>query len=59
VKETLLKTILPVLLALATSLGAHSCRVEYVQGKDQEAMGRLVMTMNKVCEQEASRASEP
>ncbi len=58
-RDTFLKIILPIVLASITALQAHSCRVEYIKGKDQESMGRLVLMMNKVCEKETLDASKP
>ncbi len=55
-----LKTIVPVILAVVSAFGAHSCRVEYIQAQDQESKGRLVMTMNKVCVQgEVHETTQP
>jgi hypothetical protein len=59
-RETLLKVVLPIVLATITALQAHSCRVEYIKGKDQESMGRLVMSLNKECAKEmASESPNP
>ncbi len=58
--DLVMKTVVPVILAVVSAFGAHSCRVEYIQAQDQESKGHLVMTMNKVCVQgEVHETTQP
>ena len=44
-----IKTILPILLTLATALGAYNIKIEYDRPAGQEKLGHLIMELNKSC----------
>jgi len=48
--DFLIKTLVPVIIALISAIGAFSFQLDYERGKNQEKIGHLVVTLTRGCQ---------